>query len=109
MPPRAGVVMSAAQTLRDVRAFIRSPYAWPGGYPLLLVMSDGETVCAKCARAEYRQISRETRDGSRNGWAAHAVVAHWEGEPETCAHCNAETPSAYGVPDEDDTDAEASS
>lgn len=84
------------ETLQAVREFIRQPYAWPGGYPLVLVLSDGETLCATCARAEYRQISNATRHNLRDGWRAAGVEVHWEGEPEICAHCGRETESAYG-------------
>jgi hypothetical protein len=91
--------VNAAALLRSVRAFIREPYAWPGGYPLILVLADGETLCAKCARAEYRQISNATRHALRSDWRAFDVRVHWEGEPETCAHCMvAKTESAYGTP-----------
>lgn len=90
------------ETLRAVRAFIRQPYAWPGGYPMALLMSDGETLCAKCARAEYRQISNSTRHALRDGWRAADVFVHWEGAPLICAHCGAETASAYGDPDADE-------
>ena len=27
--------------IEQLKAFIRSPYAWPGGYPLYAVMGDG--------------------------------------------------------------------
>lgn len=53
-----------------VREFIRQPFAFPGGYPIVLVMSDG--------------------------WKAEGVLIHWEGAPECCDHCGAETESAYG-------------
>ena len=26
----------------------KNPYAWPGGYQLLALMGDGETLCHKC-------------------------------------------------------------
>lgn len=88
------------ELLRQVREFIRQTHAWPGGYPKILIMTDGATLCAKCARAEYRQISYATRHGLRDGWGAHGVTIHWEGPAECCAHCGAEIESAYGDPEE---------
>lgn len=86
--------------LKALREFIRQPYAWPGGYPIVAVMTDGETLCAKCCRENYRQISTDTRQQNRrSGWCFEGVQLHLEGEPEVCAHCNHETESAYGVPD----------
>lgn len=88
------------ETMAQVREFIRQPFAWPGGYPKILVMADGETVCPACARGEYRQISNATRHGLRDGWQAAAVSIHWEGEAVQCAHCGAQTESAYGEAEE---------
>ena len=84
------------EILAAVREFARHPYAWPGGYPLILVMADGECLCASCARNEYRLISHSTRHHERDGWCAAGVDVHWEGEAIICAHCNAEIDSAYG-------------
>jgi hypothetical protein len=88
------------EILRTVRAFIRQPVTFPGCYPLVLVCADGGTLCAKCARSEYRQISHETRHHLRGGWAALGVDVHWEGAPIECDHCGNHTESAYGDPDD---------
>lgn len=85
--------------LRNVRAFIRQPYAWPGSYPLILILSDGETLCAKCARANYRAISNATRHHLYDGWRVDSIGTHLEGEALECAHCDHQTPSAYGPED----------
>ena len=89
----------ARSILRQVRSAIRSPYAWPGGYPVYTVMADGELLCAKCARSEYRQISEATRTNDRGGWAALGAEVYWEGADVHCAHCNTALESAYGDPD----------
>lgn len=85
------------QSLKD---FIRQPYAFPGGYPKILVMGDGETICPACARAEYRQISDATRNQTSRDWAVMGCDIHYEGDPVECAHCGKLTESAYGNPDE---------
>lgn len=73
--------------------FIRSGgYAWPGGYPMALLMKDGEVIDSKAARENYRLIRRETgRD-----WTPVDVFIHWEGEPMVCAHSGRLIESAYG-------------
>lgn len=93
--------MARNEVMHSVRAFIRAPFAFPGGYPKVLIMADGECLCAKCAKEEYVQISNETRHKLRGGWQAAGVDIHWEGEPLICAHCNEAIESAYGVPDSD--------
>lgn len=88
--------MARNEILAAVRDFARDPFAWPGGYPKILIMADGGTLCAACARSEYRQISRSTRDHARDGWAAVAVTIHWEGAALDCDHCGVQIESAYG-------------
>lgn len=77
----------------ELQNFIRSGgFAWPGGYPLALLMADGEVIDARAARENYRRIRRaQERD-----WAPVAVFVHWEGEPLTCADSGRSIESAYG-------------
>lgn len=84
-----------------VKHAAKNKVAWPGCYPLVVIMSDGEVLCCDCARSEFARIGRATRDNSFCGWRADCVAIHWEGEPEICANCNAEIESAYGVPDDE--------
>jgi hypothetical protein len=80
-----------------LKQFIRSGgYAWPGGYPTVLLMADGEVIDARSARENYRLIRRK----SGKDWTAVDVFIHWEGEPLLCAHSNRLIESAYGVPEE---------
>jgi hypothetical protein len=89
-----GVSMKNA-IIEQVKHAIREPHAWPGGYPVYTVLSDGELLCAKCARAEFRQIVRETKQRLDGGWRAAGAEILWEGK-ESCAHCHEDLPSAYG-------------
>ncbi len=87
-------------TVEQVKSFIRHPYVWPGGYPLILVMNDGECLCVDCARSSFRAIVDSTKHGTRDGWAAAGVQVYWEGPVIYCANCNASIESAYGDPQE---------
>lgn len=89
---------NTVETLRNVRAYARHAYTDLGGYPLVLVMADGDCLCSNCTRENYRLISQATRACLRDGWKAEGVQVHWEGELEICAHCDAEIESAYGEP-----------
>lgn len=80
-----------------LKAFIRSNgFAWPGGYPMALLMADGECIDAQSARENYRLIRREYG----KDWTAIDVFIHWEGEPIICAHSGRLIESAYGGEDE---------
>ena len=87
----------------DLQLFIRSGgHAWPGGYQCALLMADGESIDARSARENYRQIRRNMAPNvpySRD-WKPEAVFIHWEGEPLICAHSGREIPSAYGEVEE---------
>lgn len=92
------------EQIAELKDFIRQPYAWPGGYPKMLILGDCETVCPSCAKENYRLISEATRLGGLKEWAVFGVGVHWEGEAIECAHCGALTESAYGVPEEESND-----
>lgn len=73
---------------RDAKNAIRAGFAWPGGYPLSLIMTDGGALCMDCARTEWRGIAHDTVKGWRTGWDAAGVDVLWEGG-NRCDHCNA--------------------
>ena len=79
----------------NLRQAIRSKYAWPGGYPLFLVMTDGGALCMDCARAEYKQIARSNRDNARDGWTPAGAEINWEDASLYCDHCSKRIESAY--------------
>jgi hypothetical protein len=87
------------QILDAVRYAARNRYAWPGGYPLVVVMSDGECLCTSCTRKQWRQIVRNTLSSIRKGadvsWIAAGADVNWENPDLYCAHCGDRIESAY--------------
>ncbi len=84
------------EAIQQVKRAIREPYAWPGGYPVYTVMSDGELLCANCARANFRSIVASTKNHEHDGWQAVGAEVYWEGESQSCGHCGNMLESAYG-------------
>lgn len=80
--------MQSPIILKAVKQAIREPYAWPGGYPVYAICSDGELLCTECARENYRQIAS-------GQWAMAGLTVNWESENETCAHCGKILECAY--------------
>ena len=72
-------------------------YAWPGGYPVFYLTTDGGVLCAgnECANGT-ESIACSENCLEDDGWRVIAGDIHWEGEPLTCDHCNGEIESAYG-------------
>jgi hypothetical protein len=80
------------ETPRDAALYVmRHQYAWPGGYHLMIITSDGGLICGKCAKDNARQILESTRDDSGDGWQATALFNTCESDgPDVCDNCNAD-------------------
>jgi len=89
------------QTPRDLAmAYKQGPYAWPGGYPVMLVLADGACLCFDCYKSQYGSIAGEIGDSYNTGWKPAGVDINYEDTDCYCAHCNKQIESAYG----DDTE-----
>jgi hypothetical protein len=72
-------------------------YAWPGGYPLYYLCTDGGALCPSCVTHERAKILRATHENDNNsGWAIAGVDINWEQTELYCDHCSDQIPSAYG-------------
>jgi hypothetical protein len=96
------------QSIADYRRAIRvGPYAWPGGYPVFFVMSDGESLSFKAAKSERRLILEALADhasGNRHessGWRPIALEINFEDSRLYCAHSGELIESAYGELEEE--------
>ena len=76
-------------------AYRRGPYAWPGGYPIYAITTDGGALCFKCLETERRSILESLRDNINDGWHVAAFEINWE-DTLYCDHCNVQIESAYG-------------
>jgi len=89
-----------AYTITDFRRDMRNgPYAWPGGYPLHFVMSDGEAMSFDAARENRRLILEAIRDQDHRGWRVIGVDINWEDASLYCCHSGARIQSAYAEED----------
>lgn len=70
-------------------------FAWPGGYPLQYICTDGGVLCPKCVTANRAQIIRSTGEKQRDGWALEGVEVNWEDPNVLCDNCGGRIPSAY--------------
>lgn len=86
-----------SKSLRLADQLSNSPYAWPGGYPLFAITSDGAALCKCCAKTERESIGTTT--GS-DGWNVIALDVNWEDPSLYCYHCSERIESAYAEPPE---------
>ena len=88
-------ILDRSRPMASARIVRREKYAWPGGYELALVMSDGALICAKCVEANWHKIASATLDHRLhrtqcNGWEPQGIASADEAEqPEVCEHCGA--------------------
>ena len=77
---------------RDVR---NGPNAWPGGYPLYFLCSDGGALCFGCAYKERGSILQSIHHGYSDGWRVVACDVNWEDNELYCDHCSEKIDPAY--------------
>jgi len=83
-------------TVGDFRRAIRNgAYAWPGGYPLYFVTSDGGALSFKAAKAERRLILASIAYGQDDGWRVVGEDINWEDCDLICDHTGERIESAY--------------
>ena len=87
---------AAPYTTKDLKNALRSgPYAWPGGYPLYFIASDGEALSFAAVRENLRAVLDSMRNGIDDGWAVIGCEVNWEDPALFCAHSSARIESAY--------------
>ena len=82
------------QEIRD--ALKRGPYAWPGGYPVYFLTSDGEALCFKSVEKNLDLVLEASREGDNTGgWMVVGLEVNWEDPDLYCSDTNERIPSAY--------------
>ena len=83
-----------ARKLRD--ELIASPYAWPGGYPMFAITSDGAALCKHCCKNERSSIGFTY---GTDGWNVVGLDINYEDPELYCDHCGDRIESAYAEPE----------
>jgi hypothetical protein len=85
------------RTVAEFKATLRAGrFAWPGGYPMYLICSDGAPLCFGCGESEARNVMSaiDRKDGS--GWRVLVCDINYEDDDLRCEHCGEQIESAYG-------------
>lgn len=84
-------------TTKDIKTALRNgQWAWPGGYPLYFITSDGAALSFDAVRSEYRQVINAIRHRLNDGWRIVSCDINWEDENLICEHTGQRIQSAYG-------------
>jgi len=66
-----------------------SSWAWPGGYPLSYITSDGGELCPGCMNESTNPIHFMNEDNNNDGWLVVDAYSGAETDEEmSCDHCN---------------------
>lgn len=83
-------------TISDFRRAMRNgPYAWPGGYPLYFITSDGAALSFEAVRENVRLVLESIAHRSDDGWRVVALDINYEDGLLYCDHTNKRIESAY--------------
>ncbi len=78
------------------KALADGQYAWPGGYQMYFITSDGAALSFEAAHDNARLIRDAIIAQDGNGWNVIAVEINWEDSDLYCDHTGEKIPSAYG-------------
>lgn len=92
--------MGKTFTVSDFDSALKNgPYAWPGGYPMYFITSDGAALCFASAEKNAGLIRESIAENSRDGWRVVAVDVNWEDPELFCDDTSTRIPSAYAEVD----------
>ena len=75
----------------SLKQAIRTKYAWPGGYQLFGITSDGGLLCVNCMRKQWRNIVWSRLNRVCDGWRVTAIDS--AASLESAEYCNANADS----------------
>ena len=60
--------------VRRLKEAVRTGYAWPGGYELVYVTTDGALLCGACVRSNWLEVLCGTKRRDGSGWGIAAIT-----------------------------------
>lgn len=83
-------------TTKQLKEQLRAgEFAWPGGYPLFFITSDGAALSFEAVRENYRLVIDAMRNDLRDGWQVIGCDVNWEDASLFCDHTGNRIVSAY--------------
>ena len=88
---------------QQLKAALRyGQYAWPGGYPLYFLTSDGAALSFDAVRSELAQVLQSIQNRSNDGWRVVGCEINYEDNELYCDHSGERIESAHGDDDSGD-------
>ena len=81
---------------KDLKTAIRAgKYAWPGGYPVFFITSDGAALSFDAVKEEFKLILDSVKHNNNDGWRVIGSDINWEDNTLYCDHTGNKIESAY--------------
>lgn len=79
------------------RHVARDCFAWPGGYEMALVTTDGAALCRFCVQSEYTSIYDSHLTDANDGWNPSGIMHSGAvDEMGFCDHCGRDMDAEAG-------------
>ena len=95
--------IKSVQGLDDVMEGNLGGYAFPGGYPIFFVTSDGGVLSYAAVQDNRGEIDEAIRDRDNSGWRVVGADVNYEDAFLFCDHTGERIESAYAEDEEEDT------
>ena len=81
---------SDIKTTSELKATLRAGgFAWPGGYSIAIITTDGGALCFDCAHKNIRSMFWSLANKCNDGWCADCLQCTSECDEEIiCDNCN---------------------
>lgn len=84
------------ETTKELKTALRQgEYAWPGGYPIFFVMSDGQAASFDGVRGDFKNVIYSMRHNENYGYSVVGIEINYENEFLTCCFTNELIDCAY--------------
>ena len=83
-------------TLREIKVALRAgKYAWPGGYPLYFIATNGDPLSFEAVRKGWRHVCEAHIKDGPACWDVSAIDINYEDGDLRCAETGERIESAY--------------
>lgn len=87
---------SNSYTTKQLKKQLRDgAFAWPGGYPLFFITSDGAALSFEAVKENFRSVIYAMRNRQDDGWRVMGCDVNWEDPDLYCDHTGKRIESAY--------------
>ncbi len=84
------------ENCNQLKATLRNgQWAWPGGYPLYFICSDGAALSFDSVKKELRNILHSIKYDYNDGWRVVACDINYENNELYCDHSGEKIEAAY--------------